>query len=194
MLKKIISITLLLCLMFSINVMAENENPVSENAAQTAQSNQDNMGMPAPGERQGRTPPSMPNGEMMPEGMNRGQRPSGDFVPQQNGGEFIPPQGEFALQENNNVTDNTEAAPSQTEVGEATKNTEMPNNNQQFDGQMPGAMGAFPGNLQSFNGQGQQEVPEGFLGFIKTYATPITSVIFLALAFIFVIFYKRKNY
>lgn len=66
--------------------------------------------------------------------------------------------------------------------------------NRQFGGQMPGGMGGFPGNVQNFNGQTQEEQPKGFLGFVKTYSTPITSVILLALAFIFVIFYRRKNY
>ena len=66
--------------------------------------------------------------------------------------------------------------------------------NQQFSGQMPGGMGVFPGNMQNFNGQTQEEQPKGFLGFVKTYSTPITSVVLLGLAFIFVIFYRRKNY
>jgi len=43
--------------------------------------------------------------------------------------------------------------------------------------------------------QSAEEIPEnGFLTLIKTYTTPIISVIMLALAFVFVVFYKRKSY
>ena len=58
------------------------------------------------------------------------------------------------------------------------------------NGQMP--EGRFMGN--NFNGQTQEAEPMTFLGFVKTYSTPITSVILLAFAFVFVIFYRRKNY
>lgn len=57
-----------------------------------------------------------------------------------------------------------------------------------------GMRGGFPGNMQNNNQQTQETEPMTFLGFIKTYSTPITSVILLALAFIFVVFYRRKNY
>lgn len=36
--------------------------------------------------------------------------------------------------------------------------------------------------------------PMTFAGFLKEYSTPVTSVVLLALAFVFVIFYKRKRY
>ena len=56
-------------------------------------------------------------------------------------------------------------------------------------GQMPGG---FRGGMPNF---GQQETqPMGFGGFVKTYQTPILSVILLGVAFLFVIFYKRKHY
>ena len=58
------------------------------------------------------------------------------------------------------------------------------------NGQMPD--GRFMGN--NFNGQTQEAEPMTFLDFVKTYSTPITSVILLAFAFVFVIFYRRKNY
>jgi len=45
------------------------------------------------------------------------------------------------------------------------------------------------------NDQGiQTEQETDFFGFVKTYSTPVASVILLVLAFIFVIFYRRKNY
>ena len=118
MLKKVIPIVLMLCLLFSTSVMAENENSVSEetvpevseqmpqDAWERPQGGRGNMGMPPSDDRQGRIPP----------------------------------------------------------------------------------------NMQNFNGQAQEEVPMTFSGFVKTYSTPITSVVLLGLAFIFVIFYRRKNY
>ncbi len=198
MLKKVIPIVLMLCLLFSISVMAENENPISEenvpevsqqipqDAEELPQGEESNTGMPPSGDMQGRTPPNMPNGEMPPEGMNRGQRPQRNFTPPQNAGEFTPPQNTDAT--------NTEATAPQTKSNESSENSQVPGGNHQFGGQMPGGMGGFPDNMQNFNEQTHEEVPMAFLGFVKTYSTPITSVILLALAFVFVIFYRRKNY
>ncbi len=189
MLKKVIPIVLMLCLLFSISVMAENENPVSEEtipevsqqmpqgAEERPQGGRGNMGMPPSDDMQGRTPPNMPSGEMPSEGMNRGQRPSGNFTPPQN-----------------NDTNNNAEATTPQDGDTSAENSQIPNGNHQFGGQMPGGMGGFPGNMQNFNGQTQEEVPMTFLGFVKTYSTPITSVILLALAFVFVVFYRRKNY
>ena len=96
-------------------------------------------------------------------------------------------QGEGIPSENaNNGQTPPQAAPPQS-GGNA------PSGNPQFGGQMPGGMGGFPGNMQN-QGQPQEEQPMGFLGFVKTYSTPITSVVLLGLAFVFVIFYRRKNY
>ena len=109
MLKKVIPIVISLCLIFSISVMAENENIVVEEPA-----------------------PEM--SEQMPQNAK-----------------------------------------------------ELP----QFEGRM---QGGFHGNMQNNNQQTKEAEPMTFWGFVKTYSTPITSVILLALAFIFVIFYRRKNY
>ena len=64
----------------------------------------------------------------------------------------------------------------------------------QVSEKMPEGMGSFPGNIQNPNQNTKTEQEIGFWGFVKAYSTPITSVILLALAFIFVIFYRRKNY
>lgn len=58
----------------------------------------------------------------------------------------------------------------------------------------PEGMGGFRGNMQNNSERTTEAEPLTFWGFVKTYSTPITSVILLALAFIFVIFYRRKNY
>ena len=208
MLKKVITITIALCLIFSISVMAENTSAVTDGSAAEAsqqmsqgerpQGGRGNMGMPPSGDMQGRTPPNMPNGEMPqgeftpPEGFTP---PNGEFTPPQNAGEFAPPQSN---------ANNTETPVPKTDTGITEENqqtqengeesNQFPGGNQQFGGQMPGSMGGFSGNMQSFNGQTQENAPKGFLGFVKTYSTPITSVVLLGLAFIFVIFYRRKNY
>ena len=201
MFKKAIPIVISLCLIFSVSVMAENTSAVTDGSAAGAsqqmsqgertQGERGNMGMPPSGDMQGRTPPNMPNGEM-PQGEFT---PPESFTPPQNAGEFAPPESSKNNAEavtppaNENVT--TENQQTQ-ENGEDANQTQ--GGNQQFGDQMPGGMGGFSGNMQSFNGQTQENAPKGFLGFVKTYSTPITSVVLLGLAFIFVIFYRRKNY
>ena len=188
MLKKIIPIVLSLCLIFSISVMAENENTIVEDSApemseripqnaEDVSQGSENMGMPPSGNMQGRTPTNMPNGEMPREGMNSVQRTSGNFTPPQS----------------NDVNNNTAETVPQTDGSASEENLQAPDGNRQFGGQMPGGMGGFPGDMQN-NQQSQEETPMTFSGFVKTYSTPITSVILLVLAFIFVIFYRRKNY
>ncbi len=208
MLKKVIPIVVALCLIFSISVMAENTSAVPDGSADGAlqkmsqgerpQGRRGNMGMPSNGDMQGRTPPDMLNGEM----------PKGEFTPPEGftppNGEFTPPQntGEFTVPRNDVKTNSSEASELNADSGVTKENQQTPENgeqsgqtggrNQHFGGQMPGGMGNFPGVMQNFNGQ--EDVPKGFSGFVKTYSTPITSVVLLGLAFIFVIFYRRKNY
>jgi len=199
MLKKVIPIVILLCLIFSISVMAENEIPASEEmvpevseqisqgAEEQPQGVRGNMGTPPSGDMQGRTPPNVSNSAMPPKGMNTGQKPSGEITPPQNA-------------EVDSAVNVPQSTPAAKETAENTTSTDEQNNhdteeNPQFEGRMPGGMqGGFPGNMQNNNQQTKDAEPMTFWGFVKTYSTPIASVIFLALAFIFVIFYRRKNY
>lgn len=199
MLKKVIPIVISLCLIFSISVMAENEIPateemvtevseqISQGAEEQPQGVRGNMGTPPSGDMQGRTPPTIPNGKIPREGMNRGQKPSGEFTPPQN----------TDVEKNENVPQSTPKSHETTENETSTdeKSNHNIEENPQFEGRMPGGIqGGFPGNMQSNSGQTQEAEPMTFGSFAKTYSTPITSVILLALAFIFVIFYRRKNY
>ena len=199
MLNKVIPIVISLCLIFSISVMAENEIPASEEmvpevseqisqgAEEQPQGVRGNMGTPPSGDMQGRTPPTMPNGKIPREGMNRGQKPSGEFTPPQN----------TDVEKTENVPQSTPKSHETTENETSTdeKNNHNIEENPPFEGRMPGGIqGGFPGNMQSNSGQTQEAEPMTFGSFVKTYSTPITSVILLALAFIFVIFYRRKNY
>ena len=174
MLKKVIPIVVALCLIFSISVMAENTSAVTDGSAAGASQ-------------------QMPQGDFVPpEGFTP---PNGEFTPPQNTGEFTRPESS---------KNNAEAATPSVNENVATQNQQTQENgsesnqtqggNQQFGGQSPAGMGGFSGNMQNFNGQTQEDAPKDFLGFVKTYSTPITSVVLLGLAFIFVIFYKRKNY
>ena len=178
MLKKVITIVLMLCLIFSISVMTVT-------AVGETQQGGGRGGMPPMGE--------MPQGEFTP---SEDFTPPEGFTPPQNAGEFAPPQseerGSAETTDPKTNKDLTEEGQQTQENGEDANQTQ--GGNQQFGDQMPGGMGGFSGNMQSFNGQTQENAPKGFLGFVKTYSTPITSVVLLGLAFIFVIFYRRKNY
>ncbi len=187
MLKKTILMVIALCLMFSIVAMAENTRVVTDGSGLEA-----SQKTPPSGNMQGRTPPDMPSGGM----------PSGDFAPPegftppQNDGEFNPFQGNpDQITETTNPTsnDNDETSNQQeSQIGD--ESNQEKGGNEQFGELNPANMGGFPGNLQGFNQAAQEEQPQGFSGFVKTNSAPITSVVLLVLAFIFVIFYRRKNY
>ena len=175
MLKKVITILLSLCLIFSISM-------VTVKAVNETQQ----------GGGQGGMPPT-------------GGAPSGEFAPPEGfssqGGKFVPPEGFTPPQSNEG--NNTEATAPATDAGTAEEGQQPSENgeeagqtqvgNSPFGGEMPEGMGEFFGNMQSSQNTAAEQ-PTGFLGFVKTYSTPITSVVLLGLAFIFVIFYKRKNY
>ena len=176
MLKKVIPIVLSLCLIFSISVMAENTQG-NENIPNTSSER------PVRGDFD----PSK-----MPEGFTP---PDGDFTPPQNSGEFTPPQSNESNNVEASVPETNEGVaeenPKGTENGEESGHTQS--GNSPFGGQMPEGMGGFPGNMQSGQNAATEQ-PTGFLGFVKTYSTPITSVVLLGLAYLFVVFYKRKHY
>ena len=203
MIKKVAPIVAVLCLIFSISAMAENTSTVTDGSdisvsqqmpqGELQQGGRGNMGMPPSGDMQGRTPPYMPDGKM----------PQGEFAPPEG---FTPPKnsGEFTPSQNDVKTIGTEANEPNEDVGITEENKQKQDNveqsaqtqseNQQFGGRISGDMGGFPGNMQNFNGQTQEDTPKGFMGFVKTYFTPIISVVLLGLAYIFVIFYRRKNF
>ena len=174
MLKKVITVVLSLCLIFNISM-------VTVSAVGEGNTN----GMPPMSE--------MSSGDFTPpEGFTP---PDGEFTPPQNAGEFTPPQA--------NEGSTPEASAPQADAGVTEENQQTQENgeesnqtqggNRQFGGQMPGGMGGFSSNMQGSQNTAVDQ-PMGFLEFVKTYSTPITSVVLLGLAFIFVIFYRRKNY
>ena len=168
MLKKVITTLIFLCLIFSLSTMAA-----------TAE------GGPQQGRNQGGMPP-------MDEMTDKELTPPEGFTPPD--GEFTPPQAEESNTETTVPPSDTGATEENQKAQESNKESGQTKDERfQFDGRMPEDMGGFPGNMQ--RGQNTSaEQPTGFLGFVKTYSTPITSVVLLGLAFIFVIFYRRKNY
>ena len=182
MFKKVIAAALLLCVT-AISVSAANEMPWgaadrSVNMPQWADMQEGEFAPP-----EGFTPPE---GEFAP--------PEG-FTPPQDSGEFAQPQ--------NNESGSTEKTVPQTDTDVTEGNQAVPENsgeagqtqsgNRQFGGQRSAGMGGFPGNMQSGQNTAAEQ-PTGFWGFVKAYSTPIASVVLLGLAFIFVIFYRKKNY
>lgn len=211
MLKKIIWAVLSLCLLFGISAMAENT--VNQDIVPAASSE-----VPAKG---GFDPSQMPQGDFDPSKMPQGgfdssKMPRGDFDPskmpqggfdpsQMPEGSFMPPSG------NGTMADNIPNAPkdSGTENGKSQKPEEGAQTNDEnasdleignrtdddksaFGGGLPGD--SFPGTMQDGVPNTEEEQQIDFFGFVRTYATPITSVILLALAYLFVFLYKRKHY
>ena len=195
MLKKVTGAVILLCLILCMGVVAVNAvnetvPEVQEGTFRTPQGGRGNMG----------TPPSFDMQGQMPSGMPGGQMPSGDFTlpegftPPQNAEGFMPQRSE------NQAAETAAPVPSDAPAAEETPQTPDESaapgaetgGNMQFGGQMPGNMGGFSRSMQtSQNGEAQTG---GFWGFVKTYSAPVVSVLLLGLAFIFVIFYRRKNY
>ncbi len=71
---------------------------------------------------------------------------------------------------------------------------EMSNGKRTTEGNMRGFRGEMPPGMTEQE-QSAEEISENkILTFVKTYSTPIISVVLLVFAFVFVIFYKRKSY
>lgn len=106
----------------------------------------------------------------------------------------------------NNRQQNTNTSPIPGEKTTPTQNHNASQNNQSSkltppnaenvheNRPMPGGMREFGGIMPQGGENAQAEPETGFIGFIKTYQNPIISLITLILAFVFVIFYKRKIY
>lgn len=176
--KKILLLLIYLSFILTFNAFATE--PVTDNRGAPSSSQdmpmrergQGRMGMPPRGENgQFPQPPEGWDGQPS-EGFN-GQRPQ---MPQGSNMPFEDMNGQKPL---GDTSDSQEA--SQQQVGgnsEVQQNPFMP---------AGGMNGQFPGNMQN----GQAAEPKSF---VETYSTPIISMILLALAYVFVIFYKRKHY
>lgn len=217
MIKKIMPIALGLIIALSVCVSAENTTgEVTEDTQTTAEEmpQQGRGGGRMGGGQQGNRgpqgadmqPPEMPSGgENMP-GNEPPAPPETTNVDnahnQENAAsENVPPEIPAKT-----GADNPDAAKSTEEnTGEtASENTEnLPQNDGQkmpaFGGGRGEMMqgGAFPGmveNSEISQEETKDEEKNDVLTWLKTYQTPVFSMVLLALAFVFVIFYKRKRY
>lgn len=197
--KKIIPIILCLVLVFNINVLAED-------SANTPADTQE-MPMGREGRREGGGRPgmevsgdettAMPEGEMSAQG-GRQEGDMGMEAPTQGKDEIH--EGKMASMQDGENAQFENVGQSQPTNSENTEDTAEDRNRMQR-GDM-GGMGDFMGgmngkvqeNLRDAEETTETHAENGTLGFIKTYSTPITAVILLIFAFIFVIFYKRKSY
>ena len=117
-------------------------------------------------------PPAMPDGQR-PDGMQMGEPPTGE-----------PPAGDPGQM--NGQNGQPPELPADAEAG-STQDTMMQNQGQTQRGDQTGRI---PGNGQTADAGA--DVPGG--SFLSQYGTAITSLVLLAAGFVFVIFYKRKNY
>ncbi len=173
MVKKILIISLCLILAFSVVSFAEE----------------------VPQERQ------MPQGNMERQRPQDGQRPDGGMGGGRGGmgADMQPPEmTEGEMPENmpsprnpeEQQADNTQQSQTDLTHEGQTQETEQ-NFPQRGQGMQGGFQGQMNGDMQQATAQNQSK---SFTDILKEYSTPVISVILLALAFLFVIFYKRKNY
>lgn len=162
--KKFFSVCLVLCLLTGITVSAENDDFSN--------------------------PPEMPR--QQGENRNRPENMPDDFrqndMSDMENREKNGPPGDNRRQNppeepgNTNNGSNENQNESNTDFSE-DNNNKMPNN----DG-MP------PEIREHGEMQGETQQVSGFSSFLKNYSTPITAVVVLLFAYVFVIFYKRKHY
>ena len=132
------------------------------------------------------------NGEMPDFG---GQRPNfGDRMPQDTETKPAPSQA----QTGEKSPDSTTPSPSATPLPPENAEDKTP---QEFarpeGGKHPFGEGGMPGDSWQFGAGSQaQQQPEskGVMELFQEYFTPVVSLVLLGLAFLFVIFYRRKRY
>lgn len=192
--KIVLSVMLCLCFAMGVNVFADEPAENTEPPAMTENAGGERDRMPPDGK--------MPNGEAPPElGKPDGKR---DMKPD----EFKNDAGA----ENNNMQKDDEVSASdkgdvntqtpekkemniQTdEKGEAQNSDDGEKANSAGDGEMHRMPDNGRNIMPEENVSKQSENENGILNFIKTYSTPLISLVLLALAYVFVIFYKRNIY
>jgi len=172
--KKLITVILCLEFAFNISALANNTDDASSQVPATQEDiTSENM---------------IPRGErpVMPPDMANGQRPA-------------MPRGETRTEETTPPESvyNDEENPS---ISQDAKNNNVEDPNIKNFGLGPrGDMGNLSQEKVGVaeddkTTQETNKTPNGIEDFVKTYSTPIISVILLVFAFIFVSFYKRKQY
>lgn len=205
MFKKLLPFILALCIAGCINTAVFSDNTTEENLPNAQQEMPDRLNggrrgeMPSPPQ----DPPEnfSPNGEMPKRdgnngfGEREGKKPPQNFEAQnglneQQGGEA--PQN---AQANTADEKNAQQNPQPFDNEKSAENTENERPEINNDGNMPPNM-QMPPSEDWLNDapQENESASFGFFAFVKNYSTPLFALLVLAIAFVFVIFYKRKRY
>jgi len=110
--------------------------------------------------------------------------PNGEMPPQMNG----------QANAENQQQSGQPSSGSNAENGTATEENTNPDAIGRGEGNMGGFRGEMPPGMTEQEQSTEEKTENKILTFVKTYSTPIISVILLAFAFVFVIFYKKKTY
>lgn len=168
MIRKILAVAVCVVMAFSVTVAAENsENANGDGGQEIA-------------ERQRREKPQGGNG--------RGERPPEGEMPQG------APGGEV---ENNTAPNNIQIQEDNSAPKEPTAENDGNNSeNGEFEerGMRHGGIPEEMPNRAPSDMEQESEINSDWTAFAKTYSTPITALILLGLAFVFVKLYKRKRY
>lgn len=169
MIRKILIIAISVFLAFAINVMAENTDI-----------NTDRGHMASDGNMRGSVPPGddARRGEQPPEGGAPGDMPM-----------------------NGNNENNVERAREPEEHNESAVGEENNTNGEGIEEEKAERGGMHdrmpdraPSDAEDTAQKQETAVTSDIISFAKTYSTPITALILLAFAFVFVLVYKRKRY
>ena len=189
MIKKILPIILCLILVFGISVSATNiQGDTPTENSQTTEEMPNRQERPQGGGRGNKgMPPNMPSGEVpheLPEGMTPPEMPNGE----------VPHQMNRQANTENQQQSGQSSSGSNAENGTAAEENTNPDATQRGEGNMGGFRGEMPSGMTEQEQSTEEKTENKILTFVKTYSTPIISVILLAFAFVFVIFYKKKTY
>ncbi len=172
--KYLVYIICIMCVLtLSVSVFAQPDtNTTADETAQEQMPMQGGMGG-----RMGGRPGGM--GGQMPENM----------TPPENGEGMQRPDDAPAMAENPQGDEQT-ATPRE---GDVSNGTEMQMPDKSNRGNMMPYNGSFGNENQNAITENEQN-SRSIINFVKEYQTPVISVVLLLLAFVFVKFYKRKNY
>ena len=171
MIKRTIPIILCLILVFGISVSATNiQGDTPTENSQTTEEIPNRQERPQGGGRGNMgMPPEMPNGEM-------------------------PPQMNGQANAENQQQSGQSSSGSNAENTMGTEGNANPDATQRGKGNMGGFRGEMAPGMTEQEQKTEEKTENKILIFVKTYSTPIISVVLLAFAFVFVIFYKKKTY
>lgn len=179
-------------LIFTLSVFTYTFAEPADDVSAATPTPQTEQNVPPQGSRDGRTqgnfggqPPQMPDGNFgggqVPQTAQNTDNASSPQTSETPGDAL--PQSPSSQEQTSNTAEGTTSADIATPEEQNESAQPFMNNE---NGRMPD---------EGFNNQNtENQIQPTFMRFVKEYITPIISLILLLLAFIFVKFYKRKNY